>query len=139
MATPRIPSAVPMEPLLPPLVGGSALTWCPHITQLWLAVARDDGSVAVHDLRAQSDDDGAVFQLMDHVGAVTSVAWNDTMDFFFTAGRDSVINTWSIFPQQLHHGNSAAKHAKRRKLKPLAHPNKNTGSLLFKSTSCDDF
>jgi|AntRauTorckE5430_2_1112549.scaffolds.fasta_scaffold01108_4 U3 small nucleolar RNA-associated protein 13 len=79
----------------------TCLDWCPDMTKLWLGVGRDDGSVRVHDLRVKNDEEDVV-EMTDHVGAVTCMVWassngkGNAFDTFFTAGRDAVVNTWSI-------------------------------------------
>jgi U3 small nucleolar RNA-associated protein 13 len=81
----------------------TSLAWCPDVTKLWLAVGRDDGSVRIHDLRmSKEEEEEKKVELMDHVGPVKCMLWaassgqSNSYDTFFTAGRDAVLNTWSI-------------------------------------------
>jgi WD40 repeat protein len=83
----------------------TCLNWCPDVTNLWLGIGRDDGSVRVHDLR-KKDDEEDIIEMTDHVGAVTRMVWasgngkSNEFDTFFTAGRDMVVNTWAIQEQE---------------------------------------
>jgi U3 small nucleolar RNA-associated protein 13 len=72
----------------------TGLGWHPDMQQLIVAVARDDGSVHVHDLR--KTDTTAVAILTDHVSSVTSLQWDISQNLFFTTGRDTVINVWHV-------------------------------------------
>ncbi|KAL7576049.1 hypothetical protein ACA910_000835 [Epithemia clementina (nom. ined.)] len=91
----------------------TALEWMPDIHRLVIAIGRDDGSIAIHNLRDEEGEEGKkskknhhaqVILLHDHVSAVTSMRWprlprNQTYSaakLFVTAGRDSVINVWKI-------------------------------------------
>lgn len=81
--------------------GVTALGWCPDLTKLWLGVGRDDGTLRVHDLRIEKEEEDHVVEMVDHVGAITCMVWakmraSNRFDTFFTAGRDEVINLWSI-------------------------------------------
>lgn len=100
-----------------PLAGGSgggsgrlsvtSIRWMDDTNHLVLAVGRDDGSIAIHDLRDK--DMKRVVVLRDHLSAVTSMDWwwkgntatNKEQSSFYpsvfvTAGRDAVINLWQI-------------------------------------------
>lgn len=100
----------------------TCLTWCQDITKLWLAVGRDDGTIRIHDLRLCGKDKetevATSVELSDHVGPITCMKWarskgrlND-FDTFFTAGKDSVMSTWSMIEEDA----VGIKTAKRTKL-----------------------
>ena len=122
-----------------PLAGGSgggsgrlsvtAIRWLDDIAHLVIAIGRDDGSIAIHDLRDQ--DMKHVVVLRDHLSAVTCMDWwwkgntnlNDTQELqqggssniiypsmFVTTSRDAVLNFWSI-------DQSSAKRTKSKKAK----------------------
>ena len=122
-----------------PLAGGSgggsarlsvtAIRWLDDIAHLVIAIGRDDGSIAIHDLRDQ--DMKHVVMLRDHLSAVTCMHWwwkgntnNDDMQephhggssnitypsMFVTTSRDAVLNFWSI-------DQSSAKQSKLKKAK----------------------
>jgi len=94
----------------------TCLNWCPDNTKLWLGVGRDDGSVRVHDLKIKEEEENIV-EMTDHVGAVTCMMWASgngkpkDFDTFFTAGRDSVVNTWAISEEE----RSKSTQAKKKK------------------------
>jgi U3 small nucleolar RNA-associated protein 13 len=71
----------------------TALSWFPDVQQLILAIGRDDGSIALHDLRWNKDQ---AIVLRDHVSAVTCMEWNSAKDRFVTTGRDAVMNLWRV-------------------------------------------
>lgn len=73
----------------------TATTWFPMAQELVLAIARDDGSICIHNLR-DKDDDTAVVVLRDHVSAVTCMEWHVDSGIFVTSGRDAVINLWKF-------------------------------------------
>lgn len=86
-----------------PLAGGdgggsgrlsiTALAWKEELSQLVLAISRDDGSIAIHDLRDTNNE--SVVVMRDHVSSVTSMEWwND--EFFVSTGRDAILNLWRI-------------------------------------------
>jgi U3 small nucleolar RNA-associated protein 13 len=106
-----------------PLAGGSgggsgrlsvtSIRWMDDASHLIIAIGRDDGSIAIHDLR--DEDMKRIVVLRDHLSAVTSMDWwwkgnagtsREQSSFypsvFVTAGRDAVINLWQISdnPQQ---------------------------------------
>ena len=97
----------------------TCLDWCPDMTKLWLGVGRDDGSVRVHDLRVKEDGGEDIIELTDHVGAVTCMVWassngkGNEFDTFFSAGRDAVVNTWSI--QEEERSNNLTQSKKKKK------------------------
>jgi U3 small nucleolar RNA-associated protein 13 len=86
-----------------PLAGGdgggsgrlsvTSLTWRLETSRLVLAIARDDGSITIHDLRNAADQ---VIVIRDHVSAVTSMAWWGKDEFFVSTGRDAILNLWRI-------------------------------------------
>ena len=101
-----------------PLAGGSgggsgrlsvtSIRWMDDTSHLVIAIGRDDGSIAIHDLR--DTDMKRIVILRDHLSAVTSMDWwwkNNNQEVtkepssffpsvFVTAGRDAVINIWKI-------------------------------------------
>ena len=119
-----------------PLAGGSgggsgrlsvtAIRWLDDISHLVIAIGRDDGSIAIHDLRDQ--DLKHVVVLRDHLSAITCMDWwwkgtshDDAEEqqgaskvtypsMFVTTSRDAVLNFWSI-------DQSATKQAKSKKAK----------------------
>jgi U3 small nucleolar RNA-associated protein 13 len=87
-----------------PLAGGeggsgrlsvTSLSWRNDVSQLVLAIGRDDGSMAIHDLR-QADN---VTVLRDHLSAVTCMDWWGE-EFFVSTGRDAILNLWRIVPEE---------------------------------------
>eukprot|EP00934_Nitzschia_sp_Nitz4_P002805 Nitzschia sp. Nitz4//scaffold5_size260463//197221//200295//NITZ4_001010-RA/size260463-processed-gene-0.93-mRNA-1//1//CDS//3329555424//2795//frame0 len=88
-----------------PLAGGdgggsgrlsvTAMAWRKDMGQLIIAIARDDGSITIHNLR--DADNEAIVVVRDHVSAVTSMDWWGD-EFFVSAGRDSMLNLWRIVP-----------------------------------------
>lgn len=95
----------------------TALGWCPDLTKLWLGVGRDDGTVRVHDLRNQKEEENNIIEMDDHVGAITCMAWtkmksSSRFDMFLTSGRDEVINLWKIEDK---HGISLKSKTKKKK------------------------
>ena len=71
----------------------TSLQWRNEIGQLVLAIARDDGSMTIHDLR----NDENLIVLRDHVSAVTCMDWWGE-EFFVSTGRDAILNLWRIIP-----------------------------------------
>ena len=91
----------------------TSLQWCQDISKLWLAIGREDGTIQIHDLRQGQPSNSRLniehagkgtlihmAHLKDHVSAVTCMIWSPTLDTFFSAGRDAVINVWSISVQE---------------------------------------
>lgn len=82
----------------------TAMAWFPQAHHLILAVARDNGSIVIHNLRKDNDSNGnnnddshgEIIVLRDHISAVTCMAWHLPTTTFVTAGRDSVINLWKF-------------------------------------------
>jgi len=74
----------------------TCVKWLNGVQQLVLAIGRDDGSIVVHNLRYKDPSRMPVAVLRDHVSAVTCMDWNSTGTIFVTAGRDAVINLWSV-------------------------------------------
>mmetsp|Transcript_5657 Transcript_5657/g.11742 ORF Transcript_5657/g.11742 Transcript_5657/m.11742 type:complete len:1031 (+) Transcript_5657:13-3105(+) len=73
----------------------TAVEWLPNLQNLVVAVGRDDGSIAIHNLRH----DNQVTLLHEHVSAVVGIQWplnHDKVKLFVTTGRDSVINLWRM-------------------------------------------
>ena len=101
-----------------PLAGGdgggsgrlsvTALSWRQDASRLILAIGRDDGSMAIHDLR----DADHVIVLRDHVSTVTCMEWWGD-EFFVSTGRDAVLNLWRIVQVEA----EEAKKSKRKKKK----------------------
>jgi U3 small nucleolar RNA-associated protein 13 len=104
-----------------PLAGGSgggsgrlsvtSIRWMDDTSHLVIAIGRDDGSIAIHDLRDK--DMKRVVVLRDHLSAVTSMDWwwksntgtnREQSSFypsvFVSAGRDAVINLWQLSDKQ---------------------------------------
>jgi len=120
-----------------PLAGGSgggsgrlsvtSIRWLDHSKHLVLAVGRDDGSIAIHDLRDQEMK--KVIVLRDHLSAITCMDWwwrSDGRDdksaypsVFVTAGRDAVVNLWSIERSPGTETVSKKKGKKKRTVDPL--------------------
>jgi U3 small nucleolar RNA-associated protein 13 len=72
----------------------TSLRWRNEIGKLVIAIGRDDGSMAIHDLR----DTDHVSVLRDHVSAVTCMDWWGDQ-FFVSTGRDAILNLWRIVPE----------------------------------------
>ena len=74
----------------------TSLKWKSHsITELILAIGREDGSIAIHNLIDQQDENLCV--LRDHMGTVTCMDWSpDNEQFFVSTGRDAVLNLWKL-------------------------------------------
>ncbi|GAX10687.1 U3 small nucleolar RNA-associated protein 13 [Fistulifera solaris] len=70
----------------------SAIQWKDDVSTLSIAIARDDGSIAIHNLRNADD----VVVLRDHVAAVNCMNWVQGGSFFVSTGRDAVINLWRV-------------------------------------------
>jgi U3 small nucleolar RNA-associated protein 13 len=75
----------------------TAVTWREEVGQLVLGIARDDGSVTIHDLRDTNNN--SVVIMRDHVSAVTTMEWWGE-DLFLSAGRDAILNLWRIVPAE---------------------------------------
>jgi len=94
----------------------TALEWCPDTENLHLAVGREDGTVRVHDLRIEEKGGDAMVGMHDHVSAVTCMAWaGKRHEWFVTAGRDAVINTWSIHEEEASRKGETPKKKKKKK------------------------
>ena len=90
----------------------TALEWMPDIQHLVVAIGRDDGSIAIHDLRQ----DKQVTLLHEHVSSVVSMQWPlplEEQQLFISSGRDSVVNVWKM--DKIGFGNAK----KRKKKKQL--------------------
>jgi U3 small nucleolar RNA-associated protein 13 len=85
--------------------------------ELVIAIGREDGSIAIHDLRDKEDENLVV--LRDHVSAVTCMSWSpDNTDLFVTSGRDAVINLWkssTVVAAADDEGGSSPKKSKKKK------------------------
>lgn len=130
-----------------PLAGGSgggsgrlsatSISWLDDISHLVIAIGRDDGSIAIHDLRDQ--DMKHVVVLRDHLSAVTCMDWwwkgsshDDAEDqqhqrypsMFVTTSRDAVLNFWSIDKHlsSTNKQNAKAKKGKNKKSKQATDP-----------------
>lgn len=95
-----------------PLAGGSGgsgklsvtcVCWLEDTAHLVIAIGRDDGSIAIHNLRDK--DMRHVVVLRDHMSAITCMAWwwkepnrspGSYPAMFLTAGRDGVLNLWRV-------------------------------------------
>ena len=120
-----------------PLAGGTGggsgrlsvtcIRWLPDNANLVIAIGRDDGSTAIHNLRDK--DMKHVVVLRDHLSAITCMDWwwgpnqdvetrpiNAHPAVFVTAGRDAVLNLWSIDIEE-NGGSSSKKSSKRKKSK----------------------
>jgi U3 small nucleolar RNA-associated protein 13 len=73
--------------------GVSALEW--NRNHLTLAIGRDDGSIAMHNLKEPNH----VIVLRDHMGPVTCLDWYSD-DIFLSAGRDAVIHLWHAVDEE---------------------------------------
>ena len=69
----------------------TSIAWKNEISQLIIAIGRDDGSIVIHDLRQALD----IVVLRDHVSTVTCMAW-DNQGYFISTGRDAILNTWKV-------------------------------------------
>ena len=118
----------------------TCLEWRPTTTSLILAVGREDGSISIHDLLIDARDAKQaslpVAVLRDHLSAVTCVAWSSEVrgyaggdsaaslsrtrkhggGVFFSSGRDSVINTWLIFEEEVIETNGPRQRKKKTKI-----------------------
>lgn len=74
----------------------TSLQWKSHnVTELIVAIGREDGSIAIHNLRDEHDE--SLMVLRDHMGAVTCMDWSpDNDQYFVSAGRDAVLNLWKL-------------------------------------------
>ncbi len=70
----------------------SAIQWKDDVSTLQIAIARDDGSISIHNLRNAEE----VVVLRDHVAAVNCMNWVQGGNFFVSTGRDAVINLWRV-------------------------------------------
>jgi U3 small nucleolar RNA-associated protein 13 len=70
----------------------TALSWYPDHSQLVLAIGRDDGTLAIHDMRKK--DNAPLAVMSDHDSAVTGCDWFPSQGLFVSVGRDAVINVW---------------------------------------------
>eukprot|EP00977_Amphora_coffeiformis_P014125 scaffold3856_cov169-Amphora_coffeaeformis.AAC.11 len=86
----------PRHPDAAATVRGSvtSLTWYPDHSELILAVGRDDGTLAIHDLHQK--DNAPVAVLTDHDAAVTACGWLPIQGLFVSASRDAVVNLWKV-------------------------------------------
>jgi U3 small nucleolar RNA-associated protein 13 len=74
----------------------TSVRWLNDVQELILAIARDDGSIVIHNLRHKDPSRMPVAVLRDHVSAVTCMEWNEKANIFVTTGRDAVINLWKV-------------------------------------------
>jgi U3 small nucleolar RNA-associated protein 13 len=74
----------------------TSLTWKSHdVSELVIAIGREDGSIAIHNLKDKDNENLMV--LRDHMSAVTCMDWSpDNERYFVSTGRDSVINLWKL-------------------------------------------
>ena len=72
----------------------TALAWYPDHSELVLAIGRDDGTLAIHNLR--NKDKTPLTILTDHDASVTACAWIPTQNLFVSVSRDAVINVWRV-------------------------------------------
>jgi len=114
----------------------SCIEWRPTLTSLILAIGREDGSIAIHDLLLNAHDTKKaslpVAVLRDHLSAVTCVAWSSDIGTrgnagtssaskarkhgggaFFSSGRDSVINTWIISEEEVNDADGPKRKKKK--------------------------
>lgn len=94
----------------------SSIAWHPDASQLIIAIGRDDGSIALHDLRSESAEVPLV-AMSDHVSAVTCMVWvGKDRGLFITAGRDAIINTWSVEVENVssRHGDEGSRRKQKR-------------------------
>jgi len=107
----------------------TALQWFPDVQQLVLAIGRDDGSIAIHNLRDNSSSQqqqpqaaeasSGVVVLRDHVSAVTCLEWDTDRSIFVSTGRDAVINLWRYhYESSSSSSKNAAGKKKTKKRKP---------------------
>lgn len=75
----------------------TAVRWKKTHAELVLAIARDDGSIVIHDLKQKKSAERPMAILRDHMSPVTCMDWSyDLSPVFITAGRDGVVNLWEI-------------------------------------------
>lgn len=108
-------------------LGVTSIQWMDDSALLVIAIGRDDGSIAIHDLRDK--DMRNVLVLRDHISAITCMEWwwkrgaNDESSegyptMFVTAARDAVLNLWQI---EVSGENKTSKAgSKKRESKPEA-------------------
>jgi len=89
------------------------MRWLSDMQQLIITIGRDDGSIAIHDLRDKEQSN--VIVLRDHVSAVTSMDWNIKQDLFVTTGRDAVVNLWEISSSEDKNNNGKSVKGKKKK------------------------
>ena len=120
----------------------TALQWFPDVQQLVLAIGRDDGSIAIHNLRDSSSQQqqqaaeasSGVVVLRDHVSAVTCLGWDTDRSVFVSTGRDAVINLWryhyeSSSSNENAAGTSSSSHKKKtKKRKPKSQQQTTAGN-----------
>jgi U3 small nucleolar RNA-associated protein 13 len=80
-------------------LGVTAIAWKEAVGQLVIAIARDDGSMAIHDLRDASKNNASVVILRDHVSSVTNMEWWGE-EYFLSTGRDAILSLWRIVPRE---------------------------------------
>mmetsp|Transcript_11272 Transcript_11272/g.32553 ORF Transcript_11272/g.32553 Transcript_11272/m.32553 type:complete len:1059 (-) Transcript_11272:149-3325(-) len=86
----------------------TAIQWKEELGQLIIAVARDDGSIAIHDLRDENNQNVVIMR--DHISAVTAMEWWGD-EFFLSTGRDAILNLWRVVPVE----ESSKKKKKKKK------------------------
>jgi U3 small nucleolar RNA-associated protein 13 len=95
----------------------TGLAWKPVLDQLIVSIARDDGSIAIHDLRDKDNLDRVVV-LRDHVSAVTCMEWWG-QDIFVSTGRDAILNLWRVVESnETHHQHDKDKKSRKKKKDP---------------------
>ena len=103
-----------------PLAGGeggsgrlsiTSIQWRNDVARLEIAIARDDGSIAIHDLR----DPDNVTILRDHDGAVMAMDWIEGDEFFVSTGRDAILNLWRMVVEEEQASSSSKKKKKKKK------------------------
>ena len=93
----------------------SRLAWQPDATRLILAIGREDGSICLHDLRSETSD-VPIVRTTDHVSAVTCMVWaGKDRGLFITAGRDAIINTWSVEEEVIDAASAGNQQGRKKK------------------------
>jgi len=91
----------------------TSMKWKEDVSQLIIAIARDDGSIAIHDLRDTTKNHNSVIILRDHVSSVTTMEWWGE-EFFLSTGRDAILSLWRVVPVNETDGKGSKKKKKSK-------------------------
>lgn len=92
----------------------TGLVWMDQSSELIIAIARDDGTIVIHNLRNERADEPFV-TLGDHDAGVTSMAWSKDGTCFVSGGRDQVLTAWKVSTSETSYAQTKQKKGKTKK------------------------